>query len=251
MSNFAGQRVIVVGAGRGIGRGIAIELAHAGASVIALARTPATFPAPSLGTGSIQLELADAAGAAVPAQILDRYQPDAVILVAGVPPHMRPLQEQTWETFSLHWEADVRISFLWLREILLKPLRPGSRVIVISSGAALGGSPLSGGYAGAKSTQRFLTGYAQEEARRAGLDIAFTAVLPRFAPETGVGRLAVQAYAARAGQPVDEYLQSMIKATGPLVSAEIAGQAIAALVQQDAASLAPAYLLSGDGLKKL
>jgi 3-oxoacyl-[acyl-carrier protein] reductase len=38
-------------------------------------------------------------------------------------------------------------------------LRPGSRVVVFSSGAALGGSPLSGGYAGAKATQRFIAAY--------------------------------------------------------------------------------------------
>lgn len=40
---------------------------------------------------------------------------------------------------------------------------------MISSGAALAGSPLSGGYAGAKATQRFITAYAQGEANRAGL----------------------------------------------------------------------------------
>lgn len=62
---------------------------------------------------------------------------------------MRPLQQQTWETFSVNWQTDVKIAFHWLREALLKPLRPGGRVVVVSSGAALNpnGSPLSGGYA--------------------------------------------------------------------------------------------------------
>src|SRR5262249_57732911 len=141
-------------------------------------------------------------------------EPSTVILVAGASPHMRPLQQQTWETFSAHWHIDVRIAFHWLREILLKPMRAGSRVIVFSSGAVLNGSPLSGGYAGAKATPRFITEYAQDEARRAGLDITFTAVLPRFAPLTGVGQLAVRAYAARAGKPVEEFLKPM----GPLVT---------------------------------
>jgi 3-oxoacyl-[acyl-carrier protein] reductase len=251
MSNLSEKNVIVVGASRGIGRGIAAAFADAGASVIAVSRTTATFPAPGRGTGSIHEEVADAAEAGVPAKIIDRYEPEIVILVAGAPPHMRPLQEQTWETFSLNWQADVRITFHWLREILLKPLRPGSRVVVISSGAALGGSPLSGGYAGAKSTQRFITAYAQDEAKRAGLDITFAAVLPRFSPETGVGRPAVHAYAARAGQSVEEYLQSMVQSGGPLVSPETAGAAMVALVQEDRANVAPAYVLSGNGLKKL
>jgi NAD(P)-dependent dehydrogenase (short-subunit alcohol dehydrogenase family) len=163
---------------------------------------------------------------------------------------MRPLQQQTWDTFSVHWQTDVRIAFEWVREALLKPLPAGSRVVVFSSGAALNpnGSPLSGGYAGAKATQRLITVYAQEEANRAGLDITFTAVLPQFAPETGVGRPAVVAYAAQAGLAVDEFLQR--QPFEPLTP-EVAGTAVVELVQSDPAALAPAYLLNGAGLRQL
>ncbi len=79
---------------------------------------------------------------------------------------MAPLQDQTWEGLSVNWETDVRVTFEWLRRALLAPMRPGGRVVVFSSDAALRGSSLSGGYAGAKATQRFLAGYAQEEAVR-------------------------------------------------------------------------------------
>jgi NAD(P)-dependent dehydrogenase (short-subunit alcohol dehydrogenase family) len=133
-----------------------------------------------------------------------------------------------------------------LREALLKPLRPGSRVVVISSCAALAGSPLSGGYAGAKATQRFITGYAQDEAKRAGLGITFTALLPRMTPLTDLGRSAVDAYAARAGQSVEEYLEQM----GPLVTPETAGSALVELVRADSATVELAYLLTGAGLQK-
>src|SRR5215211_7904089 len=218
--DLSARATIVVGASRGVGRGIATAFAEAGAPVIAVSRTAAAFP-----------------------------EPDVVILVAGATPHMRPLQQQTWETFSVNWQTDVRIAFHWLREVLLKPLRPGSRVVVFSSGAALNveGSPLSGGYVGAKATQRFITGYAQDEEKRAGLDITFTAVFPYFAPQTGVGRPAVQAYAARAGQPVEDYLQQQ----GSLVTPEIAGTAVVELVRADAATVAPGYRLSGAGLQEL
>ncbi|WP_198535091.1 hypothetical protein [Streptomyces natalensis] len=81
----------------------------------------------------------------------------AVVLVAGAAPIMRPLQQQTWEPFSVDRHADVRIAFHWLREALLRPLAPGSRMVVVSSGAALAGSPLGGGHAGAKATQRLMT----------------------------------------------------------------------------------------------
>ncbi len=241
------RTTIVVGASRGLGRGIATALAEAGAPVIAVARTAAPFPGPATGGGTIQLEVADASDATVAGTLLDRYEPEVVILVAGARPLVRPLQHQTWETFSVNWHSDVRVAFHWLREALLKPLRPGSRVVVISSGAALAGSPLSGGYAGAKATQRFITGYAQDEAKRAGLGITFTAVLPRLTPLTDLGRPAVRAYAARSGQSEEEYVGQF----GAPLSPERAGAAVVELVSADADSVLPAYLLAGDGLQEL
>jgi hypothetical protein len=116
----------------------------------------------------------------------------------------------------------------------------------MSSGAALQGSPLSGGYAGAKATQRFITTYAQEEAQRAGLGITFTAALPRITPLTDLGRPAVRAYAARSGQSEEEYLEQF----GEPLTPEAAG-AVLELVQADPAALAPGYLLTSAGLQKL
>jgi NAD(P)-dependent dehydrogenase (short-subunit alcohol dehydrogenase family) len=247
MSDLSDKTAIVVGASRGLGRGIAAAFADAGTSVVAVSRTAAEFPEPANGSGTIQPEIADGGDASVPADLLDRYDPAAVILVAGATPHMLPLQEHTWQTFSVNWEADVRIAFQWLREVLLMPLAPGSRVVVISSGAAVAGSPLSGGYAGAKATQRFITAYAQDEAERAGLDITFTAVLPKITPLTDVGRPAIEAYAARAGHSVEEHIEQL----GPLVTPAIAGTALVDLVQADAANVAPAYMLTGAGLQQL
>jgi NAD(P)-dependent dehydrogenase (short-subunit alcohol dehydrogenase family) len=245
--DLSGKTTIVVGASRGLGRGIATAFAEAGAPVVAVARTNATFAEPANGTGTVRIEVADASDPTVAGSLLDRYEPDALILVAGASPLPRPLQHHTWETFSVNWNTDVRIAFHWLREALLKPLRPGTRVVVISSGAALAGSPLSGGYAGAKATQRFITGYAQDEAKRAGLDITFTAVLPRLTPLTELGAPAVRAYAARSGQSEEEYLGQF----GEPLSPEVAGAAVVQLVRADAASISPGYLLSGDGLHEL
>jgi NAD(P)-dependent dehydrogenase (short-subunit alcohol dehydrogenase family) len=243
MSDLSDKTTIVVGASRGLGRGIADALAGAGAPVVAVARTAA-----GLADLAGVHEIADAADPSVAGRLLDRYEPQAVVLVAGASPLPRPLHQQTWETFSVNWHTDVRIAFNWLRESLLKPLAPGSRVVVISSGAALGaGSPLSGGYAGAKATQLFMTGYAQDEATRAALGITFTAVLPQLTPLTDLGKPAVQAYAARAGQSEDEYLARF---SDPLTPA-IAGAALVELLRSDAAGLDRGYLLTGSGLQQL
>jgi NAD(P)-dependent dehydrogenase (short-subunit alcohol dehydrogenase family) len=112
------------------------------------------------------------------------------VLNAGAPPRMRPIQDHTWATFSRNWEVDVRQTFhwiRWIREALLLPLAPRSTVIAMSSGAVLNGSPLSGGYAGAKAAMRFITGYAAQESLRAGLGIRFVSLLPRLTPATGLG----------------------------------------------------------------
>jgi len=246
-NDLSGKTTIVVGASRGLGRGIATAFAQAGAAVVAVARTT---PAPTElgnGAGTIQPAGADARDATAPGTLLDRYDPEILILVAGAIPLIRPLQHQTWETFSINWDTDVRIAFNWLREALLKPLQLGSRVIVISSGAALAGSPLSGGYAGAKATQRFITSYARDEARRAGLGITFTAVLPRLTPLTDLGQPAVQAYARRSGKTEEEYLEQF----GEPLTPQVAGAALVELGRANPAALAPSYLLTGAGLKEL
>src|SRR5215203_6897444 len=182
MSDLSGRTTLVVGASRGLGRGIARSFAEAGASVVAVARTGPALAELTAASANIRTEVADAADETVARSLLYRYEPEVLILVAGANPVMRPLQHQTWETFSANWHADVKIVFTWLREALLKPLPPGSRVVVVSSGAAINGSPASGGYAGSKATQRFIAAYAQDESRRAGLDITVTAVMPSMTP---------------------------------------------------------------------
>ncbi|MCM3882750.1 SDR family oxidoreductase [Frankia sp. R82] len=246
-SDLSARTTLVVGASRGLGRGIAEAFAGAGAPVVAVARTSAALAELAATNTRIQTMVADATDAAAPGNLFDRYEPAIVVLVAGATPPMRPLHHQTWETFSVNWHTDVRIAFHWLRESLLRPLRPGSRVIVISSGAALAGSPLSGGYAGAKATQRRITGYARDEADRAGLGITFTAVLPRLTPRTDLGRPAVHAYAERAGQAEDDYVLGL----GAPLTPEIAGAALVDLARADAVTVAPDYLLTAEGLREL
>ena len=246
-SDLSGRTTVVVGASRGLGRGIATAFAEAGAPVVAVARTGAALAELATTNPNIRTEVADAADEAVAWNLLDQYDPEVLILVAGANPVMRPLQHQTWETFSVNWHTDVKIAFNWLREALLKPLSPGSRVVVVSSGAAINGSPASGGYAGSKATQRFLAGYAHEESHRAGLDITVTAVMPRMTPLGDVGKRGVRAYAARSGQTEEEYLKQL----GEPLSPEKAGSALVDLIRADPATTAPGYVLTAAGLQKL
>jgi NADP-dependent 3-hydroxy acid dehydrogenase YdfG len=215
-----------------------------GAGVVAVARDTERLTAlrDELG-GALETVSADVADPVVAGSLIERYRPTTLVLNAGAAPLMRPLQHQTWQSFSRTWEVDVQQTFHWIREALLLPLAPGSTVIAMSSGAALFGSPLSGGYAGAKSMIRFIAGYAADESRRAGLDIRFLSVLPRLTPGTDLGAAAVAAYAGREGLGVEEYLEKLGPGPGP----EDVGRHVTDLAAS-ADHLPGAYLLTPAGL---
>jgi NAD(P)-dependent dehydrogenase (short-subunit alcohol dehydrogenase family) len=246
-SDLSGTTALVTGASRGFGRGIAVALCGAGAHVVAVARSAERLEELRAEVGgSLTAVAADAADPVVAGSLVERYRPETLVLNAGAVPLMRPIQHQTWETFSRNWEVDTKQAFHWIREALLLPLAPESTVIAMSSGAALAGSPLSGGYAGAKATIRFLTGYAADESARAGLSLRFVSVLPRLTAATDLGATAVAAYARRDGVPVDGYVGRM----GPGLGPDQVGKHIAdlALSRHHGSG---AYLLAPDGLKEI
>jgi NAD(P)-dependent dehydrogenase (short-subunit alcohol dehydrogenase family) len=244
---LTGRTAVVTGASRGFGRGIALALAEAGARVVGIARdaSPMAELHAKLGD-SFTPVAADAADPVAAGQLVDLYDPDILVLNAGAAPLPRPLHWQTWQTFSQIWDVDVQQAFHWTREALLRPLRPGSVVVAMSSGAALFGSPLSGGYAGAKATIRFMTSYAAQESQRGGLGIRFVSVLPQLTPATDLGAAAVAAYAAREGLSVAEFSATR----GPALTLDVAGASVARLVIEPELDQA-AYLLTADGLKAL
>lgn len=210
MVMLAGKNVVVVGASRGVGRAIVRRMAADGAQVLAVgrSRTPLEQLAGELpGTKTLAL---DAATEAAPATVFATLRPDLLVLCGGAMPPGRPIHELTWEEFAVNWETDVRIAFSFCREALRLPLSPGATVISISSGAALGGSPISGGYAGAKRTQMFIANYAQKESDRLGLGLRFLALAPaRIMPDTELGRFAVDAYARYLGVSPKEFIAGM------------------------------------------
>jgi NAD(P)-dependent dehydrogenase (short-subunit alcohol dehydrogenase family) len=181
------HRALVIGAGGGVGRATASALAATGAHVLAAGHER------------------DATDPAQVAALLAEADPDLVVVAAGTRPQMASIEDQTWESFSRPWNVDVRIAFEVGRAALSRPLRSGSTVVIVSSGAALNpnGSPLSGGYAGAKRMQMFLAGYLQSASDARQLGIRFVALAPRaFLVGTPIGEAAAAAYGASTG-PLD------------------------------------------------
>jgi NAD(P)-dependent dehydrogenase (short-subunit alcohol dehydrogenase family) len=230
---LTGSTAIVTGASRGFGRGIAVALTAAGAHVVGVARNGVDVTA-------------DVADPATAQRLIDEYQPRTVVLCAGAAPQMSPLQEQTWESFSQNWNVDVAQAFHWTRHALRRPLAPGSTVIAVSSGAAINGSPLSGGYAGAKATVKLITDYAAIESQLAGLGIDFVSVLPQLTPDTDLGSAAVAAYAERQGVDVDTFVASL----RPVLTAEQVGKSVLEIATGQGRNHR-AYMLSSAGLSPL
>ena len=241
---LSGTTALVTGASRGFGRAIAVALSKHGAHVVGVARDRGRLEElhGQLG-GTFTPVAADAADPVVAGQLLDKYRPRTLVLNAGAAPLPRPVHRQTWQTFSRNWDVDVQHVFNWTREALLLPLQPGSAVIAFSSGAAVNGSPLSGGYAGAKATIRFIASYAADESGRNALGIRFTSVLPQLTPETDLGAAGVAAYATRQGVDIPAFLDRL----GPALTPEQVGTAIVDIATA-AADDRDAYLLTATGL---
>jgi len=240
------ETAVVTGASRGFGRAISAALVAGGIRVIGIARQEEDLRAvrAELGDGFVPLA-ADATDEGLARDVIREHRPTLLVLNAGAVPHMAPVHEQTWETFSRNWQVDTRHVFAWTKAALREPLAPGSVVVSVSSGAVLGGSPLSGGYASAKAAVRNLRGYAAEESERAGLGIRFVTLLPQMTPGTGIGSVAVAGYAARTG--VDE--AAFVEARPPILAPEQLAKGVVA-VAADPKS-APEYIGTGTGLRPL
>jgi NAD(P)-dependent dehydrogenase (short-subunit alcohol dehydrogenase family) len=187
---------IVTGAGRGFGRAIATALSATGRHVIGVSRTPVRDVPYDTVT-------ADAADPGTAVALVARHRPRVLVLNAGVIPAMGPVDELSWADFERNWQVDTRHVFEWTKAALGLPLDPGSIVVAMSSGAALRGSPVSGGYAGAKAAIRFIATYGADESIRRGLGLRFATVLPPLTPATELGRAGVAGYAARNGTEPD------------------------------------------------
>ena len=120
-------------------------------------------------------------------------------------------------------------------------------VVSLSSGAAVVGSSLSGGYAGAKATIKLISSYAGLEAQRLGADIRFVSVLPQLTLATGLGKIYTERCAAIAGISEAQFLEGRF---GGTLSAEQVGESITDLAVDDSYTY-PAYLVGTTGLQSV
>jgi NAD(P)-dependent dehydrogenase (short-subunit alcohol dehydrogenase family) len=229
-----------------VGRKIVEETLWEGANVLAVARhRRALAELAAVATGVRTLPL-DATAEDAPDTVFATLRPDVLVVCGGAIPPMAPLQELNWSQFAINWEADVKASFLFCRAALRSPLSSGATIILISSGAAMGGSPISGGYAGAKRMQMFMANYCQKESDRLKLGLRFRALAPaRIMPETDLGRAAVDGYSKYLGMGAAEFIEGMSSRQTP----EDVARAVVELAANPNARPETVLIVSGKGIE--
>ena len=162
-----GRIAVVTGGGKGIGRGIAIALAEAGADVMIAARTAADLDATA--------ELIRATGRRAATCPIDLLSPDANVRLAeqtmvafggidiwvnnagglpdATPRYLSRTSEAEWDA-----QIDLNLKAVWLGCLAAaRHMKAGGAIINLSSRAAFGGHAKNGPYSAAKAAVNSLT----------------------------------------------------------------------------------------------
>lgn len=246
--NLEGKNVVVLASGEGVGREMIIAAQKAGAKTLAVARRPEPLAALAANNPGVLTLAYDGSDESAPQRVFETLMPDVLAICGGSTPLSNSLQNHTWETFSRNWENDVHMSFNFAKAALLQPLKPGSTVVILSSGAALQGSPLSGGYAGSKRMQMFMAEYAQEESDRNKLGIRFISLIPRYMmTETALGKNAADHYMRYRGVTMEQFLARF---EHPQTPADVAN-AFVTLVTETPARDGTVFAVDGVGITEI
>jgi NAD(P)-dependent dehydrogenase (short-subunit alcohol dehydrogenase family) len=236
------KTIVVTGGSRGLGLGLVEALVAHGAQVTVVARDAEALASvrARLGVATISADVTEETAAQ---RILAEVRPDILVLNAGAKPRMGRLDQVSWADFTATWDTDVKAGLYWLKSALNLPLKPGSRVLVVSSGAAVNGSPLSGGYAGAKRMLWIMAKYANGVAQQKRLGIRFQAIVPmQIIGGTGVGDAGANAYAGAVGVTPEQFLTRF---GAPLPPGEF-GERVVSLLDDPQYAEGLAFGLKGD-----
>lgn len=170
--DFTGKRVIVTGAGKGIGRATALMLARRGAKVIALTRSAADLETleKEIGCVSIAVDLADAD--ATRAAALRALPADFLVNCAGTT-ELESFLEVTVENFDLLHAVNTRAPMIVAQEYARDMVRNqrGGAIVNVSSVAAFVGIPDHAAYCASKAGLDGLTRVMAKELAPKGIRV--------------------------------------------------------------------------------
>ncbi len=172
MKPFAGRRILVTGATKGIGRATARLLAARGAEVIAFGRDAAELASLAAETGCrcVGVDLAD------PARLREAVAGvlpvDDLVNNAGVV-HLAPFVETTVDDFDHTLAVNTRAPLILAQEVVRDLLARGARgaVVNVSSIAARVGTPGHAAYCASKAALDAITRVMARELEPAGIRV--------------------------------------------------------------------------------
>lgn len=248
MTDIAEKIAVVVGCTGGVGRSITHSLVSNNASVHGIAQDKNRLQALQDTHPSISIRSLDATDVSASEQLITEINPDILVIALGAVPHMVPISEQSWESFSRPWDIDMKASFNLCKSAINTPLKPGSTVILISGGPGLGASPLSGSLSPAKNGQLFLSEACQWQSNREELDIRFVAIAPkRVMPNTAMGKVASRGYAEYLGITVEAFMDGQSDAQNETD----VGPAVISIIKEPENYDGSKYVLTNEGLGKI
>lgn len=170
--DFTGKKVIVTGAGKGIGRATALMLARRGAKVIALTRSAADLQTleQEIGSVSIPVDLADAD--ATRAAAIQALPADFLVNCAGTT-ELQSFLDVSVENFDLLHAVNTRAPMIVAQEYARDMVRTGRKgaIVNVSSVAAFVGIPDHAAYCASKSGLDGLTRVMARELAPKGIRV--------------------------------------------------------------------------------
>jgi NAD(P)-dependent dehydrogenase (short-subunit alcohol dehydrogenase family) len=175
---LSGRRAVVTGAGRGIGRAITLDLAGAGVSVLAIARSEPDLRALAEEAG-VEVQAADVRDAAAMERIVGSAEADLLVTAAGWN-RPGPVTEVALEDLQAILEINVTGTLLACRAFGTAALAAGrtGAVVTISSQMGAVGYPGRVAYCASKHAVNGMTKALALEWAPAGIRV--NAVAPTF-----------------------------------------------------------------------
>jgi 3-hydroxybutyrate dehydrogenase len=223
LPTFAGQHVVVSGASRGIGRGIAEAFIAAGASVRILADDPNVIKVGrEIGAEGRLADITDAG--AVAAALADLEHIDVLVNNAGLE-RLTPVDGPSPETETMFRRIlDINVSgtFIVTRAALPK-MQAGGRVINTASVWSRSVEPLFAGYVSSKHAVIGMTKTLAKELGPRGITV--NAVCPGWV-KTEASLRSLKAMSERSGRPEQDLLDEIVATQalpGFMEPADVAG----------------------------